>query len=113
MIDIGGRRGRLCDGYTRRDVLRVGGLSLFGLSLPQLLRADQANKGRREKACILFFLQGGQSHIDVWDMKPDAPDGIRGEFKPVATNVSGIQVCEHIPRLAKMADRYAIIRSMT
>src|SRR5437870_10412183 len=133
MLDIRGNRARLCDGFTRRDALRVGGLSLLGLSLPDLLRADAKGEGRgargegrgaedpgptpdtqcatppRARACILFFLHGGQSHIDVWDLKPDAPEGIRGEFRPVPTNVPGIRITEHLPRLAKMADRYAII----
>jgi hypothetical protein len=113
MIGFGGNRVRLCDGMTRRELLRVGGMGLFGLSLADVLRADtQAPRPRREKSVILFYLQGGQSQLDTWDMKPDAPDGIRSEFKPIATNVPGIQICEHMPRLSKMADKYAIIRSM-
>jgi uncharacterized protein (DUF1501 family) len=112
VIGINGNRVRLCDGITRRDLLRVGGLGLAGLSLADVLRADAAVKGKREKSVIFFYLQGGQSQLDTWDMKPDAPDGIRGEFKPIATNVPGIQICEHMPRLAKIADKYAIIRSM-
>jgi uncharacterized protein (DUF1501 family) len=113
MIGITGNRVRLCDGITRRDLLRVGGLSLFGLSLADVLRADQAfSRDRREKSCILFYLQGGQSQLDTWDMKPDAPDGVRSIFQPIATNVPGIQICEHMPLMAKIADKYAIIRSM-
>jgi uncharacterized protein (DUF1501 family) len=112
MIGFTGNRVRLCDGITRRDLLRVGGLSLFGLSLSDLLRAETAKPGRRANSCILFYLQGGQSQLDTWDMKPDAPDGIRSIFQPIATNVPGIQICEHMPRMAKIADKYAIIRSM-
>lgn len=113
MIGITGNRVRLCDGITRRDLLRIGGLSIFGLSLADVLRADTAKRGRREKSCILFYLQGGQSQLDTWDMKPDAPDGVRSLFQPIPTNVPGIQICEHMPRLAKIADKYAIIRSMS
>ncbi len=113
MIEIGSDRVQLCDGYTRRGALRVGGLGFLGLSLPGLLRADNGAAPRREKACILFYLQGGQSQLDVWDLKPDAPEGIRGEFRPVRTNVPGIEITEHLPRLAQLAARYAIIRSMT
>jgi hypothetical protein len=113
MINLRGNCVRLCDGLTRRDVLRIGGLGLAGLSLPDLLRADQAAAPRREKSCILFYLQGGQSQIDVWDLKPDAPEMIRGPFRPMPTNVSGIQIVEHLPGLARLADKYAIIRSMT
>lgn len=119
MISFRGDGVRLCDGFTRREVLRVGGLGLAtGLSLPSLLRAEALaapakGRGPRAKSCILFFLQGGQSHIDVWDLKPDAPEMIRGPFNPIATNVPGIRITEHLPLLAKMADRYAIVRSMT
>ncbi len=67
----------------------------------------------RARACLLIYLFGGPSHIDLWDMKPDAPDGFRGEFRPVATSVSGIRICEHLPRLARQADKYCLIRSMT
>jgi hypothetical protein len=112
MIGLGGNRVRLCDGMTRRELLRIGGMGLFGLSLADVLRADTQSRGRREKSVILFYLQGGQSQLDTWDMKPDAPDGIRSEFKSIATNVPGIQICEHMPRLAKIADKYSIIRSM-
>jgi hypothetical protein len=113
MIAVRGNSVRFCDGLSRRDVLRIGGLSVAGLSLPDLLRAEAASGPKREKACILFFLQGGQSQLDVWDMKPEAPEGIRGPFKPIATNVAGIRITEHLPLLAKMADRFAIIRSVT
>jgi len=122
MISIKGNKARLCDGVSRRDFVRVGALGTLGLGLPELLRAEAAaaavgkatgGKGKREKNVILFFLMGGQSQLDMWDMKPDAPEMIRGEFKPINTNVDGIQICEHMPLLAKRADQFAIIRSMT
>jgi hypothetical protein len=122
MISIKGNRARLCDGITRRDFVRVGALGTMGLALPELLRAEAqaaelakatGGSSRREKSCILFFLMGGQSQLDMWDMKPDAPEMIRGEFKPMSTNVDGIQICEHLPMLAQRMDRIALIRSMT
>jgi len=122
MISIRGNKARLCDGITRRDFVRVGALGTLGLGLPQLLQAEAqaaeiakaAGKStKREKSVILFFLMGGQSQLDMWDMKPDAPEMIRGEFKPINTNVDGIQICEHMPLLARRADKFAIIRSMT
>jgi hypothetical protein len=96
---------------SRRDVLRAGTIGCLGLSLPQLLRADEAAKSKTADACILVFLDGGPSHLDMWDMKPSAPAEIRGEFKPIATSVPGLQFSEHMPRLAKVAHRTTIIRS--
>ncbi len=98
---------------SRRDWLRVGGLGTLGLSLPRLLRAD-ATSGPRPlaRSCVLFLLHGGPSQLDVWDLKPAAPAEIRGEFKPISTNVPGIQITEHLPRLAKTAHRFTIVRSM-
>lgn len=122
MISIRGNRARLCDGITRRDFVRLGALGTLGLGLPELLRAEEAAAAAakaagktpgRQKSCILFFLMGGQSQLDMWDMKPDAPEMIRGEFKPINTNVDGIQICEHMPMLAQRADKFTIIRSMT
>jgi hypothetical protein len=103
---------------TRRGFLQVGGLSSFGLSLPQLLYADEGRKAAergaraRPKSCIFLFLFGGPSHIDMWDMKPDAPAEIRGEFKPFATTVPGTWMCEHLPKMARLAKHYTIIRSL-
>src|SRR5438045_8469915 len=106
-------QGRFCDGVSRRDFLRIGGLALGGLTLPQILRAESASgAGRSHKAVIMIFLPGGPAHQDIFDMKPDAPLEIRGEFKPINTNVAGIQICEHLPRLARMMDRMALIRSI-
>jgi uncharacterized protein (DUF1501 family) len=100
---------------NRREFLRAGALSLFGLGLPQLLgsraRADAPRP--RAKACILLFMWGGPAQQDTWDMKPDAPAEFRGAFRPIQTTVSGLQICEHLPRLARRADKLALIRSMT
>jgi hypothetical protein len=98
---------------SRREILRAGSLGLFGLGLPQVLHANKQTRKRTAKACILLFMWGGPAHQDTWDLKPLAPLEYRGEFKPIATNVPGIQVCEHLPRLAQMAHRLAVIRSMT
>src|SRR5260370_8522914 len=100
---------------TRREFLRVGGLSLFGLGLPELLQARSTSSARsgRAKACILLFMWGGPAQQDTWDMKPLAPAEYRGEVRPIATSVPGLQVCEHLPRLAPPAHRLALIRSMT
>ena len=101
---------------SRRQMLQIGGLGLMGLSLPRLLAAQSAAQATgikpRADACVLIFLNGGPSHLDMWDLKPDAPEGIRGEFKPIATTVPGIQVGEHLPRLARQAHRATIVRSM-
>ncbi|MBQ18707.1 MAG: hypothetical protein CMJ65_16470 [Planctomycetaceae bacterium] len=98
----------------RRAALQAGGL--LGLSLPALLQQQSlgavAGEGGKAKSCIILYCWGGQSHIDTWDLKPDAPKQIRGPFKPIATNVPDIRVGEHIPRLARMADKLSIIRSV-
>jgi hypothetical protein len=104
---------RFCDGVSRRGFLRIGALGLGGIALPKLLEAEaRAGIGKSHKAVIMIFLPGGPSHQDMFDLKMDAPSEIRGEFKPIATKVPGMQICEHLPRLAKLADKYAIIRSM-
>ena len=98
----------------RRSALRVGSLGLFGLGLPSLLRAEPpAHPRPRAKACIVLFQWGGPAQQDTWDMKPDAPDVYRGEFKPIPTTVPGLQITEHLPRLAKRARDLCLIRSMT
>tara|TARA_B100000809_G_scaffold244016_1_gene269560 strand:- start:5159 stop:6538 length:1380 start_codon:yes stop_codon:yes gene_type:complete len=102
-----------CDGISRRGFLKVGGMALGGLSLPQLLEAESAaGTGSSHKAVINIYLPGGPSHIDFWDLKPDAPREIRGEFNPIKTNVPGMEICELFPRLAKIADKFSIIRSI-
>ena len=98
----------------RRELLRVGGLGMAGLSLADVLAAPGClDRNRtRGKSVIMIWLRGGASHIDSYDMKPDAPAEIRGEFKPIKTNVPGIQVCEHMPLHAKMMDKLAVIRGI-
>jgi hypothetical protein len=114
-IYSGRANGGFCDGVSRRNFLKIGALGLGGLTLPQLLRAEAqsgATKPRSHKAVIMIFLPGGPAHQDIFDMKPDAPLEIRGEFKPIPTNVAGIQICEHLPKLARMMDKMALIRSI-
>src|SRR5579862_7349998 len=114
MLTIHGHKtGRFCDGVTRRDFLRIGGLALGGLSLPGLLRAESRSGVRRsQKSVIMIFLAGGPPHQDMFDLKPGAPEAIRGEFRPIPTNVPGLDICEYMPRLARMMDRFALIRSI-
>lgn len=97
---------------TRRGLLRVGGLGMLGLSLPQLLWARDSARGR-EVSCIFVVQYGGASHIDTWDPKPDAPEDIRGPYKPIATSVPGLRFGELLPRLARLANRCCLIRSMS
>ena len=107
----GSKTARFCDGVSRRDFLRIGGLALGGAALPSILRAEAAQGvGKSHKAVIMIFLPGGPSHQDMFDLKMDAPSEIRGEFQPISTNVAGIQITEHMPRLAKMMDQCSIIR---
>jgi hypothetical protein len=104
---------------TRRATLRAGALAISSLGLPGLLRARSLRRGigpdgfGQAKSCILIFLWGGPSQLDTWDPKPEAPEGIRGPFRPIATTVPGISVSEHFPLLAQQAHRLAIIRSMS
>jgi len=118
MLTIRGGGGRFCDGVRRRDFLAIGGLSFGagGLSLAGVLRAEAAHPGGssrlRHKAVINVFLAGGPPHQDLFDLKPDAPSEVRGEFAPIATNVPGIRIGEVFPRLAARADKLAIIRSV-
>ncbi len=115
MLTITGKRGEaFCDGMSRRGFLRIGGLGLGGAALPQILQAEAASshKPLDHKAVIMIFLAGGPPHQDMWDLKMDAPTEIRGEFRPISTNVPGIQICELFPRMAKMMDRFSVIRSM-
>ncbi|MBM3834801.1 MAG: DUF1501 domain-containing protein [Verrucomicrobia bacterium] len=113
MLTIYGQPSRFCNGVSRRNFLKIGALSLGGLALPQLLEAEnQAGIRRSHKAIIMIFLPGGPSHQDMFDLKMDAPIEIRGQFKPIKTNVPGIQICEHLPLLAGMIDKVTIIRSI-
>jgi hypothetical protein len=126
MLSVLGNSVRLCDGINRREVLRVGGLGFTGLTLSNLLQVQGKAKAAprseirkstngfgKAKACIVIFNYGGPSHLDIWDLKPDAPAEIRGDFKPAPTNVPGISITEHLPQLAKLANLYTIVRSMT
>jgi uncharacterized protein (DUF1501 family) len=117
MIRLTGLAQRACDGCTRRDLLQAGGLAALGLSLPQVIAHAAAAPARngfgRARACIVAFLFGGPSQIDTFDLKPDAPAEFRGEFRPIATRVPGVRVCEHLPRLARVADTFCLIRGMT
>src|SRR5262245_36982929 len=100
-----------CSGpVSRRSFLRAGVLGLTGLGLADMLRA-RAAQGRKT-SCILVWLVGGQSHLETYDLKPKAPTEFRGEFKPIRTNVPGMDICELLPRQAKLADRYTLIRSI-
>lgn len=108
-----GQRDGFCDGVSRRDFLKIGGMTMGGLSLPQLLAAESAaGIAPSHKAVINVFLPGGPPHQDMWDIKVDAPSEIRGEFQPIKTNVDGIEICELFPMLAKMMDKFVPIRSM-
>ncbi len=114
MLTLLGQRQRFCDNISRRDFLQVGGLAVGGLTLPKLLKAEQA-AGRRAtgKSIINIYLPGGPTHMDTFDLKPRAPREFRGEFMPIATNVPGMEICELMPKLAQMGDRFSVIRSIT
>ena len=122
MLRIFGQGSTLCDGVTRREALRVGGLSLFGMTLPGLLHGAEQTSiasralGRetiipRAKSVILVNLFGGPPHMDMFDLKPKAPSNVRGEFKPISTPIAGVQVCELLPEIAKLMDRATLIRT--
>src|SRR4051795_739653 len=106
-----------CEGFHRRDVLRVGVAGLLGMSLPDALRAEALNpqEPRMKKPAtgvIQIWLSGGPATIDMWDLKPDAPEEIRGEFRPIATTASGVSIGEHLPGMAKVMDRCTLVRSL-
>src|SRR5436309_4514923 len=110
-----------CEGFYRRDFLKIGAAGLFGLTLPQLLRLEaQAKaapsaaqaKNRKANAVIMLWLGGGPATIDMWDLKPDAPEGIRGEFKPIKTKADGVEISEHLPKMAAVADKATFVRSL-
>ena len=111
----GASQARFCDGLSRRDFLRIGSLAMGGLALPQILAAESHAGTRRNashKSVIMVFLAGGPPHQDMVDLKPDAPAEIRGEFRPIPTNVPGLDLCEHLPLLAQRADKLAILRTI-
>lgn len=105
-----------CDGVSRRDVLKVGTAGLVGLSLAnylQLARAGELQQKARAKSAIFINLTGGPSHLDTFDMKPDAPEEYRGLFNPIQTNAAGVEFCEHLPKLAQSADKFSILRGVS
>jgi hypothetical protein len=114
MLTLLGRNQKSRGSVSRRDVLKVGTLALGGLCLSDLLRlrAQGAQPAQAHKSAIMIWLRGGPSHIDSYDMKPLAPAEIRGEFRPISTNVSGIEVCELLPLHAKIMDKLAIVRGI-
>ncbi|HKD36993.1 MAG TPA: DUF1501 domain-containing protein [Pirellulales bacterium] len=115
MLTIYGQPQRhpFCDGVRRRDFLKIGGLAMGGLALPELLRAEAAAGIRNShKAVIMIFLPGGPPHQDFLDLKPDAPAEVRGEFSPIKSNVPGVEICELLPRLAGMMDKLVVIRTI-
>lgn len=110
----GNSQGSFCDGVQRRQFLKIGGLALGGLSMADLLRAEaQAGTFNSTKSIINIYLPGGPTHMDTFDLKPMAPKEFRGEFNPISTNVSGVEICELMPELATVADKYSIVRSIT
>ena len=109
-----GRTSSFCDGVSRRNFLKVGALSMGGLGLPDLLRAQAlSGAGSSDKAVIMVYLQGGPPQLDTFDMKEDAPSEIRGEFVSIPTKLPGVRICEHLPGIAKKLDKCTIIRSVT
>src|SRR5881394_1632021 len=120
MLRILGPAKRLCDGVTRRDLMQVGALSLFsGMSLPNLLRASETLSPRlpvsrpAAKSVILLNLLGGPSQMDMFDMKPQAPAEVRGEFQPIDTSLPGLSICEHLPNTARWMHKACVIRTVT
>jgi uncharacterized protein (DUF1501 family) len=110
---LGERQGPYCDGMSRRNFLRVGSLASGALSLSELLRLRAAGQtDLPRKSIIMICLGGGPSHLDMYDMRPGAPAEYRGELSPIRTNVSGMELCELMPRQAHLADRLAVVRSM-
>ncbi len=112
MLTLWGKRQPFCDGISRRNFLKIGAFGA-GLTLAEMLRLRAAaGSSTSNKAAIMIYLPGGPSHLDMYDLKPDAPKEFRGEFKPIATNVPGVQICELFPRQARMWDKLAVVRSV-
>jgi hypothetical protein len=113
MLTLWGPKHSFCDQINRRDFLRVGALGLGGLTLADVLRLQgRAASGTKPRSVIMVCLAGGPSHIDMYDLKPDAPTDIRGEFKPIQSNVPGFDICEHMPLQTKIADKMALVRTL-
>ena len=124
MLRIPGRLTATCEGVSRRDFLQVGSLGLMGMQLSQILALQETSQAATSrfagaqgfgaaKSVVLLFLQGGPSHIDIWDPKPNAPSNVRGEFKPIKTKVPGIELSETMPKLGQAIDKATLIRSMS
>ena len=125
MLSIQGRAQRVCDGVTRRATLQVGGAGLIGLNVPLLFAAQRAGRllgaqrtespfpNGRAKSVIFLFLFGGPSQLETLDMKPDAPPGLRGPFRPIASRTPDLRICEHLPRTAQLSDKFCVIRTLT
>src|SRR2546423_8889669 len=120
MLTLWGAKQRFCDGISRRNFLQIGAFGA-GLTLADMLRSNAAASliprsvtatRARPKSAIMIYLPGGPSHLDMYDLKPDAPEEFRGEFRPIATNVPGVQICEHFPMQARMWDKCAVVRSV-
>src|SRR5690348_2141991 len=111
---------RDCEGFSRRDFIKVGSAGLLGLTLPQLLKFEsqaRANESpvrqnRRATSVIMVWLAGGPATIDMWDLRPNAPEGIRGEFRQIPTSAEGVQICEHLPLMARVMNRCTVVRSL-
>ena len=112
MLNVLGPRARFCDGISRRSFLSVGSLAVGGLTLPGLLRAEAAAGKKSHKSVIMVYLSGGLAHQDTFDLKPNAPAEVKGEFQPIPTNVPGVQFGEHLPKLARCMDKLVVIRSL-
>jgi hypothetical protein len=118
MLTILSRPRRVCSGLTRRELLQAAGAGLLGVNLPEVLAAETAapaapGSRRRAKSVIFLFLFGGPSQLETFDLKPDAPSAIRGPFRPIPSRTPGLRICEHLPRLAAVSDRFAVVRTMT
>jgi hypothetical protein len=115
MLTILSRPRRACSGLTRRDLLHAGGAGLFGFGLPTVLAAEASRpSGRpRAKSVIFLFLFGDPSQLATFDLKPDAPSGIRGPFKPIDSRTPGMRICEHLPRLAALSHKLSVVRTLT
>src|SRR6516164_10832022 len=115
MLNIGNVHIPVCHGFTRRSFLKVGTAGLAGMVLPNLLKLEASGATGdqpRIRNCITIFLVGSPGQLDTWDMKPDAPAEVRGAFRPIQTNVNGVQICEHFPLMARMMNKVALIRSL-
>jgi len=107
-----GTTGRYCDGLDRRSFLQLGVAGMAAAGLPQVLRAKEQSSNGKDTSVILIWLDGGPGHLDMYDMKPNAPAEVRSQFQPIGTSVPGLQVCEHLPQVAKLMHKVAVIRSL-